>query len=262
MFGGFGTGTLSFITPETRLVGWGKLARINDEAEAIVKVLGAGKEGGALHDVSLSGLADALTPTTGLKDSGTSGDFAIAVRGALDAAEKAAGGRLKVRTRKNPRRAQDPSKAFEEGGTSTGYGVYGHGGGEEPMGASWRDTEFGSIIDQVLDLHESGDIGTDQVEKAWEFLMRMPASVHDPKGGSTGATRADHFLYDTLPIYGYDAVQRHGGVVSVSNRAALMVLDHPVTGDEITKIIETLAKEGRLDQARLRELIPDYGRYQ
>jgi hypothetical protein len=62
-----------------------------------------------------------------------------------------------------------------------------------------------------------------------------------------------------MPIYGYDAVQRHGGVVSVSNRAALMVLDHPVTGDEVTKIIETLAKEGKLDQARLRELIPAYG---
>jgi len=54
---------------------------------------------------------------------------------------------------------------------------------------------------------------------------------------------------------GYDAVQRHGGVISLSNRASVMVLDHPVTGTEVTQIIEYLAKEGILDQARLRELI-------
>jgi len=35
----------------------------------------------------------------------------------------------------------------------------------------------------------------------------------------------------------------------------VMVLDHPVTGTEVTQIIEYLAKEGKLDQARLRELI-------
>jgi hypothetical protein len=121
------------------------------------------------------------------------------------------------------------------------------------MAASWRDTEFGSIVDQVLDLHDSGDLDPTQLEAAWDFLGKLPASVQ--RSGS----REDHFLYDTMPIYGYDAVQRHGGVVSVSNRAALMVLDHPVTGDEVTKIIETLAKEGKLDQARLRELIPAYG---
>ena len=80
--------------------------------------------------------------------------------------------------------------------------------------------------------------------------MRLPASVQKP-----GASREDLLLFDTLPIYGYDAVQRHGGVISLSNRASVMVLDHPVTGDEVTKIIERLAKEGKLDQARLKELI-------
>ena len=117
------------------------------------------------------------------------------------------------------------------------------------MAASWRDTEFGSIVDQVLDLHDSGRLDPTQLEAAWDFLVKLPASVQKP------GAREDHFLFDTLPIYGYDAVQRHGGVISLSNRASVMVLDHPVTGDEVTKIIEGLAKEGQLDQARLREII-------
>ena len=117
------------------------------------------------------------------------------------------------------------------------------------MGASWRETEFGSIVDQVLDLHDSGDIDSQQMELAWSFLGGLSESVGD----------GEHFLFDTMPIYGYDAVQRHGGVISVSNRSALAVLDHPVSGSEATQIIEKLAKQGKLDQARLRELIPEYG---
>jgi hypothetical protein len=242
MFGGFGSGALSFITPETRLIGWGKLAEINDEAEAIVRVLGVGDGGG------LSGLADGLTPDSGLKDE-LPGDFATAVRGALDAAEKAGGGRLSVKVRRDHREPRDPNAPEAILPTGSGFGIGGSTDKMKHMGASWRDTEFGSIVDQVLDLHESGDIGKDQVELAWDFLMRLPASVQKP------GAREDHFLFDTLPIYGYDAVQRHGGVISLSNRASVMVLDHPVTGDEVTEIIEGLAKEGKLDQARLRELI-------
>ena len=98
-------------------------------------------------------------------------------------------------------------------------------------------------------MHDSGELDPTQLEAAWDFLGKLPASVQKP------GSREDHFLFDTLPIYGYDAVQRHGGVVSLSNRASVMVLDHPVTGDEVTKIIERLAKEGKLDQARLKELI-------
>jgi hypothetical protein len=238
MFGGYGSGTLSFITPETRLVGWGKLAEINDEAESIVGVL------------SGAGLIDTEAPTS-IKHDGD--NFSAAVRAALDAAEKTGDGRLQVKGRADHREPRDPNAPKKILPTGSGFGIGGSTGSTKPMAASWRDTEFGSIVDQVLDLHDSGDLDPTQLEAAWDFLGKLPASVQ--RSGS----REDHFLYDTMPIYGYDAVQRHGGVVSVSNRAALMVLDHPVTGDEVTKIIETLAKEGKLDQARLRELIPAYG---
>ena len=107
------------------------------------------------------------------------------------------------------------------------------------------------MVDQVLDLHDSGDLDPAQMEEAWDFLMKISESVGDN----------DTYLFDTLPIFGYDAVQRHGGVISVSNRAAVVTLDHPVDGVEATQIIERLAKQGQLDQARLRELIPEYGSY-
>ena len=238
MFGGYGSGTLSFITPETRLVGWGKLAEINDEADAITKVL---------HG---AGLVDVEAPTS-IKHDGD--NFANAVRAALDAAETAADGRLQVKGRADHRRPQDPDNPSKILPTGSGFGIGGSTGSAKPMAASWRDTEFGSIIDQVLDLHDSGDLDPQQLEQAWDFLGKLSDSVQ--RSGS----REDHYLFDTLPIYGYDAVQRHGGVISLSNRASVMVLDHPVTGEEAQDIIEDLAKEGRLDQARLRELIPKYG---
>ena len=237
MFGGYGSGSLSFITPETRLVGWGKLAEINDEAESIVGVL------------SGAGLIDTEAPRS-IKHDGD--NFSAAVRASLDAAETAADGRLQVKGRADHRRPQDPNNPSRILPTGSGFGIGGSTGSTKPMAASWRDTEFGSIVDQVLDLHDSGELDPTQLEAAWDFLGKLPASVQKP------GSREDHFLFDTLPIYGYDAVQRHGGVVSLSNRASVMVLDHPVTGDEVTKIIETLAKEGKLDQARLRELIPAY----
>ena len=240
MFGGYGSGPLTFITPETRLVGWGKLAEINDEAESIVEVL------------SGAGLIDTEAPTS-IKHDGD--NFSAAVRAALNAAEKATGGRLQVKGRADHREPRDPNNPSKILPTGSGFGIGGSTGSTKPMVASWRDTEFGSIVDQVLDLHDSGKLDPAQLEAAWDFLGKLPASVQ--RSGS----REDHFLFDTLPIYGYDAVQRHGGVISLSNRASVMVLDHPVTGDEITKIIEGLAKEGKLDQARLRELIPSYGSF-
>ncbi len=240
MFGGYGSGALSFITPETRLIGWGKLAEINDEAESIVGVLNG------------AGLIDTEIPTSIKHDPD---NFSIAVRAALDAAEKAGGGHLSVKGRADHREPRDPNAPEAILPTGSGFGIGGSNNTQIPMTASWRDTEFGSIIDQVLDLHDSGDLDPTQLEAAWDFLGKLPASVQ--KSGS----REDHFLFDTLPIYGYDAVQRHGGVVSLSNRASVMVLDHPVTGEEVTEVIERLAKEGKLDQARLRELIPSYGSF-
>ena len=240
MFGGYGSGPLTFITPETRLVGWGKLAEINDEAESIVGVLSA------------AGLVDTEAPTS-IKHDGD--NFSAAVRAALDAAEKATGGRLQVKGRADHREPQDPNNPSKILPTGSGFGIGGSKGSMKPMTAGWRDTEFGSIVDQVLDLHDSGDLDPTQLEAAWDFLGKLPASVQKLD------SREDHFLFDTLPFYGYDAVQRHGGVVSLSNRASVMVLDHPVTGEEVTEIIEKLAKEGKLDQARLRELIPSYGSF-
>jgi hypothetical protein len=232
LYGGYGKGALSFITPETRLVGWRKLTDIHDESTSITETL------------SGAGLIDTEAPSSIKNDPD---NFAIAVRAALDAAEKA--GTLTVPNRNKDRNPQDPNNPSHSTATGTGFSINSTTPGSRPMGASWRETEFGSIVDQVLDLHDSGDIDSQQMELAWSFLGGLSESVGD----------GEHFLFDTMPIYGYDAVQRHGGVISVSNRSALAVLDHPVSGGEATQIIEKLAKQGKLDQARLRELIPEYG---
>ena len=232
LYGGYGKGALSFITPETRLVGWRKLTDIHDEATIITKTL------------SGAGLIDTEAPGSIKNDPD---NFSTAVRAALDTAEKA--GRLTVPKRKDDRNPQDPNNPSPSTATGTGFSINNKTSESRPMGATWRETEFGSIVDQVLDLHDSGDLDSKQVELAWNFLGGLSESVGDN----------EHFLFDTMPIYGYDAVQRHGGVISVSNRSALAVLDHPVDGVEATAIIEELAKQGKLDQARLRELIPGYG---
>ncbi|SVB77016.1 uncharacterized protein METZ01_LOCUS229870, partial [marine metagenome] len=54
--------------------------------------------------------------------------------------------------------------------------------------------------------------------------------------------------------------------VNVSNRGALLVLDHPVTGPQFTKIVEDLGKRGRLsggnaDAVLKAEVDSEYGKY-
>ena len=134
----------------------------------------------------------------------------------------------------------------------------------------WQDTEFGSMIEQFLEIFDEARAGGDmgpaekrEFAEAWEYLMNLTKGLEmdmDQSGFQ------DFQLFDLLPILGYDAVVRHGGVVSVSNRGALLTLDHPGNGPQFTKIVETLGKKGKLsggnaDEVLKTEVDSKYGKW-
>ena len=136
--------------------------------------------------------------------------------------------------------------------------------------AKWQDTEFGSMIDQFLTMFDEARAGGDmspaekrEFAEAWEYLMNLTKGLERDMEQSGFQ---DFQLFDLLPILGYDAVVRHGGVVSVSNRGALLTLDHPVNGEQFTKLVETLGKRGKLsggdaDTVVKAEVDSEYGKW-
>ena len=295
LYGGYGVGTGSFLTPESKVIDWGKLSDIRDETDAITEAIDAG-----LSVLPSGNIASQSADASGGIIFDDPDNFTVTVRSALAAAETRAGGHLQVPKKSKDRTPHDPLNPPDMEPTGSGKRSLNQRrgktraelmseGSDRPgatltpspdsrdMGSidggdsvKWQDTEFGSIIDQFLTMFDEARAGGDmspaekrEFTEAWEYLMTLAKGLEmdmDQSGFQ------DFQLFDLLPILGYDAVVRHGGVVSVSNRGALLTLDHPVNGEQFTKLVETLGKRGKLsggdaDTVVKAEVDSEYGKW-
>ena len=323
LYGGYGVGTGSFLTPESKVIDWGKLSDIRDETDAITEAIEAG-----LSVLPSGNVASQSADASGGIIFDDPDNFTGAVRSALAAAETRAGGHLQVPKKSKDRTPHDPLNPPEMQPTGSGKSSLnqrraktrvelkieqqqqrptsdealaiaqaasrgdeavarttgrlagstlmpsrdsrnmGNIDGGDPV--KWQNTEFGTMIDQFLKMFDEARAGGDmsaaekrEFAEAWEYLMTLTGSL---EMDMDMPSFQDFQIFDLLPIFGYDAVVRHGGVVNVSNRGALLTLDHPVSGPQFTKIVEDLGKKGRLagggaDEVMKTEVDSTYGKY-
>jgi hypothetical protein len=322
LYGDYGVGTGSFLTPESKPIDWGKLTDIRDETDAITEAIDAGLAVMPSGNVAGPGTwpygrmtQDADPPGGTIFDDPD--NFTGAVRSALATAETRSGGHLQVPKKSKDRTPHDPLDPPNPEPTGSGKRSLNQRRGKtraelmaeqrgplvpvrageaenllpstpqagptlrpssdtRNMGdidsgdpAKWQDTEFGTIVDQFLTMFDetrASGMSTHELQEytaAWEYLMTLTSGLEMRMDSSH---HQDYQIFDLLPIFGYDAVVRHGGVVNVSNRAATLVLDHPVSGPQFTKIIEDLGKKGKLagggaDAVMKAEVDSEYGKY-
>ena len=230
--GNYGDGVMAVIDPKVaRIVDQATIVDIKEEHRAIEHVI----RGVVTDSVEGENIREVLAKTP-------PDEVVREIRSRLDRAQ--ADKKLTLRNRRANRvRDKDQTGARQIKphsilmSSETGHGTH-------PMETPWRDTEMGSVVDDLLTHLEANPEQAEDVGNVLELLSHM-SQLDD----------ADTFTY--LPILGIDAIHRHSGVVKVANRGALIAYEKPMSLKETIDLVEKVAPGHTVDQHRRNKKRPD-----